>query len=76
MNNITFREIGVKIYRKVRTIPLHERPQDLAKEHKLLLNLSPLFCAVLQNGFLMSRKHCHKLDLCTSSRKSHLHEAH
>ena len=27
----------------------------------LLLNLSPLFCVVLQNGFLTLWKHCHKL---------------
>jgi len=72
MNNITFREIGVKRYQRVRKIPLHERPQNWAtdsyKEHILLLNLSPLFCVVLQNGLLMLLKHCHKLDLCMSSR--------
>jgi len=73
MNNITFHEIGVKRYQRIRRIPLHERPQDWVsdshKEYILLLNLSPLFCVVLQivqNGFLMLRKHCHKLDLCTS----------
>jgi len=79
-NNTTFREIGVKRYQRVRKTPLHERPQDWAsdshKEHILHLNLSPLFCVVLQNGLLILRKHCHKLDLCTSSRPSHLHEAH
>jgi len=77
-NNITFREIGVKNIR-VRKIQLHERPQDGAsdsrKEQILLLNLSPLFCIVLQNGFLTLWKHCRKLGLCTSSRPSHLQEA-
>jgi len=34
------------------------------------------FILVLQKGFLTLWKHCHKLDLCTSSRPSHLHEAH
>jgi len=53
-----------KFYQRVRKIPLHERPQDWAsdfhKEQILLLNLSPLFCFVFQNGFLTLCKHCHK----------------
>ena len=69
-NNVTFREIGAKRYQGVRKIPLHECSQDWAsdshKEDILLLYLSPLFCVVLQNGFLMLWRPCHKLDLCIS----------
>ena len=78
-NNISFRGIGVKRYPRVRKIPLNERLQDWAsdshKEQILLFNLSPLFCFVLQNGFLILWKHCHNFDLCLSSRTNHLNEA-
>jgi len=79
-NNVTFREIGVKRYQRVRKFPLHECPQDWAsdshKEQILLLNWSPLFCVVRRNGFLMSWRPCHKLDFCISLYPRHFHEAH
>ena len=68
-----------KIYQRVRKIPLHKCQQDWASnshmEQLLLSNLSILFSVALQNGFLTLWKHCHKPDLCTSSRPSHFHDA-